>query len=156
MIVIFQCYGGTHTSIAAAAIYTGLLKRSSAPSSKELKELPYFDRLGKGGIGNLHFIGSDKVGSPVFALGSKNHGEAIRALLAQFIKNITPQAPPVAIIDCMSSVTPGIRLGGILSRRFQVSLIGRPLVNYAICCSFTKILQRVESFENNPRDYIIN
>jgi hypothetical protein len=154
MIVIFQCYGGTHTSVVAASVYTRALPRGRPPRVRDLAALPYFDRLGHGQMGNLHFIGKDQEGNLVFALGSAGWGDEIRQLIASFLAVIDfPQ--PVAVVECLKYVTPLTRLGGILSRRLGLPRFGRPLVSLGVKRSFPLLLQLVETFEQDPSFFLL-
>ena len=45
MIIIYRCYGGTHSSVMAASIHLELLPGDRKPAGKELLALPYFDRI---------------------------------------------------------------------------------------------------------------
>jgi len=156
MIVIFQCFGGTHTSVAAASIYLGKLPRSRVPQLKELLTLPYFDRADNAEIGTLNYAGRDRQGNRVFILGSGRWGAEIRGLLPSFIKLSGPENPGVAIIDCFPEVTWPVRIGGFFSRRLGLTAIGRPLVGRGILRSYPRLVALVESFEENPASYILS
>lgn len=156
MIVIFQCYGGTHTSVVAASIYTGRLPRGRIPSAGELAALPYFDRLDGSTLGRLHYIGPDRAGNPVFTLGSAGWGREIGSLLASLLDDDPEQTRAVALIDCLDAITPLIRLGGFISRRLGFTFPGRPLVCRGIRRGYRLLLRKVESFERDPAPYILN
>ncbi|MEW5784761.1 MAG: DUF3189 family protein [Bacillota bacterium] len=156
MIIIFQCYGGTHTSVTAASIYTGLLPRGRRPTDRELIALPYFDRLCKSKIGYLHYIGADRQGHRVFTLGSGSWGLQVRAIITAYLSHVQPSGLRVALIDCSGSLTMPIRLGGFLSRRLGLVAVGRPLVSFGIRTAYRSLLSRVSDFENNPAAYIVN
>ena len=168
MIIIFQCYGGTHTSVATASLYLGRLPRTRAPQLSEVLALPYFDRVGKGDIGELNYLGRDRRDNPVFALGSIRWGAEIRAVLAA----LTSLPPPagqqgrtflsqswheqtVAVIDCLPTITWPVRLGGFLSRRLGLTIPGRPLAGWGIIRSYPRYLALVERFEEDPGPYLL-
>jgi hypothetical protein len=155
MLIIFQCYGGTHTSVVAASLYTGVLPRGRLPKLADLSALPYFDRLGHGQMGNLHFIGKDGEGNFVFALGSAGWGEEIRSLITAFLSGTGAAGEQVAVVDCLQQVTPLTRLGGILSRRLGLIRLGRPLVSLGIQKNFPHLLRLVESLENDPSPFLL-
>lgn len=150
MIIIFQCFGGTHTSIVAASLYTGRLSRQRAPQTRELIALPYYDRMDSSEMGKLHFIGPDKWDNPVFALGSGKWGAEIREILAAFLDLSGRKKQPVAVIDCLQTINSVTRIGGYISRCLGLTGIGRPLVNYGIQSGYRQLLHLVESFEKNP------
>lgn len=155
MIVIFQCFGGTHTSVAAASIYLGRLPRTRLPRLEELMALPYFDRAGSAEVGILNYAGLDPQGNPVFILGSGRWGAEIRGLTASFLKLIGPDRPRVAVIDCLPEVSLPVRVGGYISRRLGLAAIGRPLVSRGILWSYSRLLKLVELFEQDPTPYFL-
>ena len=155
MMVIFQCFGGTHTSAAAAAIYLGKLPRKRRPRLEELLALPYFDRNENSGVGTLNFAGYDPRGNPVFILGSGPWGAEVRGLTASLLKLAGAAAPAVAMIDCIPLLSPTIRLGGYISRRLGLIALGRPLVGSGILRSYPHFLTLVENFEQDPAAYLL-
>jgi len=155
MIIIFQCYGGTHTSIVAASLYTGRLSLSRPPRTEELISLPYYDRMDGTEMGKLHFVGTDRRGNNVFALGSGKWGKEIRQVLTSILALTGENRQPVAVIDCLPYINTLTRLGGFISRRLGLTGIGRPLVNYGIRGSYRSLLRLVQSFEQNPAPYLL-
>lgn len=156
MIVIFQCYGGTHTSVVAAAIYTGRLPRQRLPDPGELDGLPYFDRVDAGRVGNLHFCGVDAYQNPVFVLGSRKWGGAVQKMLAAWLDLQETAVQDVAVIDCLKHVSLPVRLGGILSRRLRLTFPGRRLVNFGLRKKYGTLLELVELFEKDRSSFIIS
>lgn len=155
MIIIFQCFGGTHTSVAAASIYLGRLPRERAPRLAELLALPYFDRSDSAGIGDLHYAGRDGRENPVFILGSRRWGAQLRALAALLLQAAGAGAPEVAVIDCLAAVSLPVRAGGFLSRRLGCIAAGRPLVGLGIIRSYPRLLELVQRFEQDPAPYLL-
>ena len=156
MLIIFQCYGGTHTSVTAASYYLGLLPRHRPPHAHELVALPYFDRLSNSKMGHLHYIGPDLSGNPVFALGSGHWRRPMQAIIADYLcRDGRPSTAPVALIDCAMTLTAAIRLGGFLSRRLGWTTLGRPLVCRGIRRAYRNLLARVEDFEKDSSKYLI-
>ncbi|HWJ02080.1 MAG TPA: DUF3189 family protein, partial [Verrucomicrobiae bacterium] len=43
MKIIYNCYGGSHSSVTAAAIHLGLVDCGKVPCARELWKLPYYD-----------------------------------------------------------------------------------------------------------------
>jgi len=164
MIIIFQCYGGTHTSVAAASIYLKRLPRRRVPQLSDLLALPYFDRVDRNEIGTLYYVGCDRSDNPVFVLGSGRWGAQIRALLTR-LTSMQQQGRTfllhndrddgVAVIDCFPTITGAVRLGGFLSRRLGLIAIGRPLVGLGILRAYHRFVELVESFEKDPGPYLL-
>jgi hypothetical protein len=155
MIVIFQCYGGAHSSVIAAWLYVGKLSRSGAPLTEELLALPYYDRTDKREMGKPHYIGTDRFGNPVLALGSGKWGKEIREILSSLIALFPGTQCPVAVIDCLPCINTTTRVGGCFSRYLGIAAIGRPLVNRGIRCNYFRLLRLVESFEKSPGLYLL-
>lgn len=153
--IIFQCFGGTHTSVTAASIYLGKLPRSRTPRLDELLALPYFDRVENDGIGTLNYLGRDRRRNRVFVLGSSRWGAEIRGLLPPLLRLYGPGKPRLALIDCSAAVTWPVRLGGFLSRRLHCTALGRPLVGWGIQRSYRRLLDVVERFEKDPASYML-
>lgn len=155
MIIIFQCFGGTHTSVAAASLYLGLLPRSRPPDLAELLTLPHFDRGDSASLGTLNYAGRDGRGNPVFILGSRRWGAEIRALAALLLKEAGTGAPEVAIVDCLPALSLPVRAGGYLSRRLGLVAVGRPLVGLGIIRCYPRLLRLVQRFEQDPAPFLL-
>ena len=155
MIIIFQCYGGTHTSVVAASLYAGLISRTHPPEYSVLCSLPYFDRVNSKEVGALYRIGCDACGNPVFALGSRGHAAQMRLLMAAFLLLYGTPPAEVAVIDCMRYIPLVTRAGGFISRRLGMPALGRPLVCLGLRRVFPGLLRLVESFEKDPRSYLL-
>lgn len=155
MIVIFQCFGGTHTSVVAAFIYLGRLPRTRQPRLDEILALPYFDRAGRAEVGTLHYAGRNPGGNSVFILGSRHWGAEVRGQAAALLRLAASPMPKVAVIDCLPHVTLPVRLGGYISQRLGLTAIGRPLVGRGILWNYSRILALVELFERDPTPYLL-
>lgn len=141
---VYHCYGGSHSSVTAAAIHVGLLPPDSVPAKGRLLSLPYYDTQKAEDHGVLQFVGTDGEGNLVFAVGLETAAkEAIPAL-----KNIFAIAGastgPVRFVDTMPAVNWLMKLGGICSRVFGIKGIGRPLVVLGTRLAFGDIRQLVQ------------
>lgn len=157
MIIIFQCYGGTHTSAAAASIYLGALPRSRVPRLEEVLAMPYFDRVDSAGVGALNYAGRDRRGNRVFILGSSRWGGPMRELLVPLSGLYGPvtERPGVAVIDCYPLLSWPVRMGGFISRRLGLTALGRPLVGRGILRIYPRLLELVERFERDPAPHLL-
>jgi len=147
---IFQCYGGTHSSVTAASIYLNLLPRDRAPTNQELSQLPYFDQVGNREVGPLRYMGRDHRGNKVFILGSRRWGEEVRRLVAEVLPLLNVPPAGAAILDCFPGLNWIARTGGFISRQLGLTAIGRPLVCYGIRLNYRQLLQQIELFETQP------
>jgi hypothetical protein len=69
MIYIYNCYGGTHSSILAMAYHLEMLDENREPTEDEILNLPNFNKLVYGNRGELFYYGSDKDGNEVYVVG---------------------------------------------------------------------------------------
>ena len=155
MMIIFQCFGGTHTSVAAASIYLERLSRTRRPRLEELLALPYFDRVDNSRIGTLNYMGQDRRHNPVFVLGSGRWRAEVRAALSLFYRIGAPETVPVAMVDCSPGMTWPVQGGGFISRRLGLTALGRPLVGRGILQSYPRYVKLVERFEKDPAPYLL-
>lgn len=159
MIIVFQCFGGTHTSVVAASIYLGRLPRTGRPALEQILALPYFDRNDAASVGSLFFDGFDCRGNIVCILGSGGWGSQIRNLLASVLElardGESVVVPEVAVIDCLPEAGPAVRVGGFISRRLGFTALGRPLVSRGIIGSYPRLLKLVQRFESDPAPFLL-
>jgi len=143
--IIYHCYGGSHSSVTAAAIHLGLLPNGQIPTAEMLWGLPFFDRQVAKDHGNIKFMGTDEFGNQVYILGRHN--------TAKLIQNILPEVAALFgindlfMIDVMPYVNWRMMLGGFTSRRLGWVGIGRPIVTRGTQYSFwslTSLVQKVK------------
>ncbi|MBC7325806.1 MAG: DUF3189 family protein, partial [Moorella sp. (in: Bacteria)] len=128
MLVIYHCFGGSHSSVTAAAMHLGLLPRDRRPTAAELLALPYFDGRSKGEEGELKFMGTDLYGNRVYAVGKKNLGDRFEALLYGLAGAMGIPRQEILLLNISRQVNFLMRLGGFASRRLGLTPLGRPIV----------------------------
>lgn len=128
MLVIYHCFGGSHSSVTAAAMHLGLLPRDRRPTAAELLALPYFDGRSRGEEGELKFMGTDLYGNRVFAVGKKNLGDRFEALLYGLAGVMGIPRREILLLNTSHLVNFLMRLGGFTSRRLGLTPLGRPVV----------------------------
>ena len=101
-LLIFQCYGGTHSSVTAASIYLNLLPRDRVPTNRELLRLPYFDRVNNDEVGPLRFMGRDRHGASVYILGSRQWRKEIKILLQEILLLLPVPSAGVILMGCLT------------------------------------------------------
>jgi hypothetical protein len=141
-IYIYHCYGGSHSSVTAAAIHVGLLHPEQKPSWQLLLSLPYFDTQKASDHGKLQFMGT--VGDDlVFSVGLQTAAEpAIKALKALFAIGQS-EIGPINFIGTMPAVNLWMKIGGICSRVLGLKGIGRPLVLYGTQRAYSNLARLV-------------
>ncbi len=149
-LLIFQCYGGTHSSVTAASIYLDLLPRDRIPTNQELTGLPYFDQVKNDEVGPLRYMGRDRRGNKVYILGSRRWGEEVKSLLQAILPLLKVPPAGAAILSCFAGLNWVARTGGFISRQLGIPAIGRPLVCYGIRLNYRQLIHQVELLETRP------
>jgi len=144
MIVIYHCFGGSHSSVTMAAIHLGLLPRNRLPTAAELLALPYFDGRSRGEEGELKFMGTDVYGNRVYAVGKKNLGSRFEALLYDLAATLGIKRQDILLLNTSPLVNLLMRIGGFTSRRMGLTFLGRPLVVLGTRRAFASLLKLVE------------
>ena len=149
-LLIFQCYGGTHSSVTAASIYLNLLPRNRLPTRRELIRLPYFDRIKNDEVGPLRYMGRDRRGCRVFVMGSREWSEEIKKLFKDLLPLLAVPPPAALLLNCFPGLNLLARIGGFISCRLGVPALGRPLVCQGIRLHYHRLLRQVELLESRP------
>lgn len=155
MNIIYQCYGGTHSSVVAANIHLHKFSADRAPRFSEILQLPHFDRLGKRQIGMLSYIGNDEQDNRVFALGSSSKGNEIKKIMEELLPVMEIPAEEIAIINCLDQVNILARIGGFTSRYIGLVALGRPLVALGIRLRYFNLVKKVQSFKKDMKCYML-
>lgn len=143
---VYFDYGGSHSSVLAANIHAGNLKAEKIPSSDELMKLPFFDKTTPDDFGKLYFIGRDEKGNDIYILGSQNSNfEPVLRNLAALLE----LDKDFVFVCTMPYVNPVLRIGGFLSRRLSMPLVGRPLVLLGARWAFPYLAGLVEKTRIN-------
>jgi hypothetical protein len=145
--IIYHCFGGAHSSVVAAAIHLGQLRTDKLPGNDDLMSLTLFDRQTKDGHGMLHFLGFDELGKQVYCLGCRNAGTTVEQVLLQ-VAEMFGVREELFFVDTLHCVTFKMRIGGYLSRRWQLIRLGRPLVLAGTKEAFPALVKLVEKVKN--------
>ncbi|MEW6183660.1 MAG: DUF3189 family protein [Bacillota bacterium] len=124
MHIVYHCFGGTHSSVIAAALHTGLLYEKRPPDEKSSFTLPYFDTQDGRDRGKLYFYGIDECGNRVYIIGRGRDTEALQLVFGEQIENGL-RAVIVNTLPCFPFI---LKVGGFISRRLKRPRLGRPLV----------------------------
>lgn len=143
MIIIYNCYGGAHSSVTAAALHLQLLSDTRRPSSAELLNLPYFDaQVGKD-HGRIRFMGFDSKGNKIYIASKKNLGRYYEKIMYHLLAISGVNQNNFVFINTMPYVNVWMIIGGYLSRRLGLKTLGRPLVIYGTKKSYWKFVHLV-------------
>ena len=143
MNIIYNCYGGTHSSILTSAVHLGYLPSDIIPSKKEILNTKYFNKLQYKDMGKLMFHGVDVEGNKVYTVGRGTS----KALIPSMI-NLTLEMHKLynvnegfAYINTSGTVPIAMTLGGFFSRGLKVDFIGVPLLAIGARGSYQKVVK---------------
>jgi len=146
MIIIYNCYGGTHSSILASAIHLKKLPSDRIPTSEEILALEYFNKLTYKDMGRLIFHGSDPEGNNIFTIGRGTSKVLIPAMrnLAITLCRDRGIHETFLFINCSSTVHPLMTVGGFFSRGLHIDPVGVPLLVKGARLTYYNITRLVE------------
>lgn len=139
--IVYYDYGGSHTSVTAAAVHTGRLPSDKLPSGDDLMAVPYLDKTTPEDFGKLKHIGTDKNGDQIYALGTKisRHLELLGDMAG--LLDVSNQ---YVFLNTSPYVNNVLRVGGWLSRSVSLPALGRPLVVSGLRDAFPALSSMVE------------
>lgn len=144
MIFIYNCYGGSHSSVTAAAIHLGLLPETRIANNRELLNTPYYDAQVAEDHGRVRFMGTDKQGNTVFISSKRNLGGRYEKIMREVINIVGADGRKLIFIDTMPYVNLWMVIGGFLSRRLGYYKIGRGIILYGTRQSYFKFIHLVQ------------
>ena len=145
MKIIYHCFGGSHSSVTAAAIHLGLLPTNRLPSFRELMALPHFDKT-PGEVYAIRFMGRTAEGDEVYTLGKKNLGSRLdQAFMG---RRAAGSERPGGGSKHHASCKRTYDGGGFLSRRLGLVSLGRPILVWGTRLAFPQLVQAVETVKN--------
>lgn len=128
MIIVYCCYGGTHSSPVAAAIHLGMIKSIDNVSVEDIWSVKYFDRVETTARGKLNFVGEDEHGNQVFVCGRGSEKQGIEKAIISGVTLAGGDKEQLKFVDTLPAVNILMRIGGYMSRQLHWIRIGRPLV----------------------------
>ncbi|KUO69149.1 MAG: ABC transporter [Clostridia bacterium BRH_c25] len=158
MVIIYNCYGGTHSSILASAIHLRKLPMDRIPTKQEILNIEYFNKLTYSDMGRLIFHGSDDEGNRIYTIGrgtSKALVPAMRNLAIALCKD-SGIDEHFLFINCSPTVPPLMTMGGFFSRALHMDFIGVPLLAAGARQTYYNIAKLVEKSKEICRENSIN
>lgn len=144
MKILYHCFGGTHSSVTAAAIHLGWVDPGNPPGQKELQNIPHFDTRDGEQRGYITFMGSDDKGHHVYIVGRTNMPQVLINLINGLASVFNINGQTFKFVNVMSEVNTTMRIGGLLSRKFKLVTIGRPLVTLGTIKAIPHLAKLVE------------
>ena len=156
-IFTYNCYGGSHSSVTAAAIHLGLLPNTRIPTAEEFLSVPYYDAQVSRDHGRLRFMGFDETGSPVYVASKRNMGASYEKTMRAIWGAVDGDQGKIALIDTMPYVNIFLMIGGFLSRRWGWNRLGRAIILFGTRRSYLKFVHLVGLVKSglqpdNPED----
>lgn len=143
MKIIYHCYGGAHSSITAASVHLGWLPTDRIPSTRELHDLPYFDRTIQKDHGNIRFMGNDDFGNQVYVVGRRNMSHIFENMSYGLV-DIYGLTGKIYLINVMPCVNWKMVIGGFTSRKLGITPLGRPIITAGVKYSYWQIVSLVQ------------
>lgn len=144
MIIIYNCYGGSHSSVTASAIHLGLLPEDRVASDSELLNIPYYDAQVAKDHGRIRLMGSDQRGNQVFIASKRNLGKHYERIMREVLKIMGVEGKNVLFVDTMPYVNLWMVIGGYLSRRLGYKRLGRRIILFGTRQSYFKFVHLVQ------------
>ncbi|MGE5509509.1 MAG: DUF3189 family protein [Chitinophagales bacterium] len=143
MKIVFFCYGGTHASPVAAAIYLGQLP-ADRPPKEQLQALTLFDRESPREFGRLIPVGTADNGDEVFIIGCRRYPQIVLRALQGFATLLGQDCREYHFVDVRPCINWLMRIGGYASRSLGLVQLGRPVVTYGTWLAYPRIAALVE------------
>lgn len=143
MKIIYCCFGGSHSSVTAAAIHLGMLSSTRTPTGAELLLVPYYDRQIAKDHGSFRYMGDDEYGNQIYIIGKHNLGRNFEDIIRQIAEIFGLDQTNFVIVDTMPYVNMTMMIGGYTSRRLGIVTIGRPIVIRGTQNAFFKLAAMV-------------
>ncbi|MFO8060482.1 MAG: DUF3189 family protein [Bacillota bacterium] len=145
-VVVYHCYGGSHTSVVSAALHLGWLPRSAPPCREDLEFVRAFDSL-ESRIGQIHHLGRDRRGVEVKAVGLGGARAVLWPLYLQLMEVAGWSREEIIGCHTLPAAGPVLRVGGFLSVRLGLTWPGRPLVIWGVRRAHPELVRYVEGVE---------
>lgn len=133
---IYHCYGGSHSSVTAAAIHLGILPATRVATGDELLCVPYYDAQVAPDHGRIRFMGFDEGANPVYIASKRNLGPHYEKIMRAFLRPVNGQQEDIVFINTMPYVNIWMVLGGFMSRRLGFNRVGRAIIIYGTRLSY--------------------
>ncbi len=143
MKIIYHCFGGSHSSVIAAALHLKMLDKNRIPTAEELIRVPFFDKTTDADFGSIRLMGQDEFGNDIYVMGKKSFSDRYSSILMG-VAEILQCRDELLMVNCMSRVNWSMKIGGFTSRRLGWIILGRPLVIWGTAQAFTKLVNLVE------------
>lgn len=94
-------------------------------------------------------MGRDENNNQVYIVGRRDKPQVLEGILSELSESFNIPRQDFRLINVMSAVNISMRIGGILSRRFKLVNLGRPLVTRGTLKALPNIQRLVANVKNN-------
>lgn len=143
MKIVFFCYGGTHASPVAAAIYLGQLP-AHRPPPRQLQALSLFDRIAPRDFGRVVEVGTTAAGDQVYVIGCRKYPQIVLRALRGFTALLGGAPDDYLFFDVRPCINWIMRVGGYTSRTLGWVAVGRPVVTFGTWLSYPRLAALAE------------
>ncbi|AEE97142.1 DUF3189 family protein [Mahella australiensis] len=154
MKLIYTCYGGSHSSVTAAAIHLGYLPRKGMPTYGQFRAIPFYDEMDEDQLGKWVFMGTDEFNNDIYICGVKGDKDlAINAVYSYLnISGIT--ADHIIMVDALITLHPLTSIGGYMSRHLRWVKLGRPLSIEGIMRTYGQFVELVDKVKEYEKKFL--
>ncbi|WP_281240868.1 DUF3189 family protein [Sporolituus thermophilus] len=142
---MYYCFAGAHASVVASAIHCGLLPTDRIPSHEEFLAIPYYDRTLPELIGQPYLMGEDARGNSVYFMGLCNQRQQIDNMIRTILTVVGIHDGKYILQDAFPLITFSTKLGGLLSKRYCLTNLGRSMSIWGIQRCYPQFVELVEN-----------
>jgi Protein of unknown function (DUF3189) len=130
MIYIYNDYGGTHTTMLAAAFHLNKLPQNVELTKEQILNTDYFNKLNSSDMGKIIFHGTDDEGHSVYTVGRRNSKFFVTGLECMFklLEKKKKTGEKIIFSNTSHTVPLSMTFGGFFSRGLGIDVLGVPLL----------------------------
>lgn len=151
--IIYHCYGGTHSSVTAAAVHLGWLPSGRTPTIEQMLQIPYFETRDAKDHGYITYMGTDENNNHIYTVGRRDKPHVLVNIVDELAAVFNIPQETFRFISVMPNVNIYMRIGGVLSRKLKLASLGRPIVTMGTLKALPNIQKLVAGVK---KDWEIN
>ncbi len=149
MKLFYCCYGGAHTSVTCASIHLGYLPADRVPEASEFLGVPFYDKMENKKLGTPVFMGRDNLGWDIYIIGMKNAKQLVIPSMKSYLNACSVDQKDFILVNALIELHPITSIGGVLSRKFGILSVGRPMTVWGIRKTYPRFIALVEQVKEN-------
>jgi hypothetical protein len=149
MKLFYCCYGGAHTSVTCASIHLGYLPSDRVPEATEFLGVPFYDKMENKKLGTPVFMGKDDLGWDIYIIGMKNARNLVIPSMKSYLNACGVEQKKFILVNALVELHPITSIGGVLSRKFGILSVGRPMTVWGIRKTYHRFITLVEQVKEN-------